>query len=95
MTNIEKLENLEKELRELDCEIGSYMKKSKEYADEMFYIRKQLFNTLVYTLPDKKNTDYYTDEQLEQNVIDMEKILTWYKYKHEKAKAYCFEKKED
>nr|DAQ98436.1 MAG TPA: hypothetical protein [Caudoviricetes sp.] len=92
ITSVGKLENLEKELRELDREIGSYMKKSKEYVNEMFYIRKQLWSTLVYTLPDKKNTDYYTDEQLEQNVIDIEKYRNDVKQKHEKAKAYCFGK---
>lgn len=58
----------------------------------MFYVRKQLRSTILYTLPDKKNTDFHTDEQLKQNVIDMEKISKWYKYKHEKAKALYFGK---
>lgn len=92
LTSVEKLENLEKELWGLEREIGSYMKKSREYTDEMFYVRKQLRSTILYTLPDKKNTDFHTDEQLKQNVIDMEKISKWYKYKHEKAKALYFGK---
>ena len=92
MTSVEKLEKLENELWKLDREMMECMLKSKEYENEVFMIYKQLSSTLFYTFPDKKNTEYYTDEQLEQNVIDMEKISKWYKYKHEKAKEYCFGK---
>lgn len=95
MTSVEKLEKLENELWKLDREMMECMLKCKEYENEVFMIYKQLESTLFYTLPEKKNTDYYSEEQLEQNVIDMEKISKWYKYKHEKAKAYCFGKKED
>lgn len=95
MTSVEKLEKLENELWKLDREMMECMLKCKEYENEVFMIYKQLESTLFYTLPEKKNTDYYSEEQLEQNVIDMEKISKWYKYKHEKAKAYFFEKKED
>lgn len=92
LTSVEKLENLEKDLYKLDREMMECMLKSKEYENEVFIVYKQLSSTLFYTFPDKKNTDYHTEKELEQNVIDMEKISKWYRYKHEKAKALYFGK---